>query len=320
MAAEAGPGWKPLGWNGVRLNVPAHWEVSRLGTSHLQLDDGSGPTLELKWQGLSRPVSPEHHLKRLSRRFRHAGGIEFRERAVPDEWRAALNRFTAEAFTWSEVRIRGEGVFLSCPICGTATVLQFSYRLESPSSPLAEEVLRSFRDHSDNGMVTWRLFGLHAEIPENLRLEGHHFSPGHYELRFARGRETLKLSRWGPADVILRGRDLRRWFFATRESGRPGSWIDPSEVEYRGEVALEGKSRPGSGPLSRLRALFSLGDRYRRLRIWYGVHDNQIMGVEMGGPRWPDEGLFEEICGHYEVVSGRELPDEEQRRPGAFPR
>jgi len=312
MAAAAGAGWKPLGWNGVRLNVPIHWEVSHLGAFHLQLDDGSGPTLELKWQRLSRPVSPERHLKRLARRFRHAGGVEFRRRAVPDEWRAALKSFTVEGFTWREATIRREGVFLSCPICGTATLLQFCYRLESPSSRLAEEVLRSFRDHSDNGMVTWRLFGLHAEIPEDLRLEGHRFSPGHYELRFARGRETLRLNRWGPADVILRGRDLRRWFFAARGPGRSDSRIDPREVEYRGAAALEGESRPGSGPLSTLRALISRGERYRRLRIWHGVHDNQIMGVEMGGPRWPDAGLFEEICGHYEVVSGGELPDEER--------
>jgi len=311
MAAEAGSGWKPLGWNGVRLNVPAHWEVSHLGAFHLRLDDGSGPTLELKWQRLSRQVSPERHLKRLSRRFRRAGGVEFRERAVPEEWRAALNSFTVEAFTWSEAHIRGEGVFLSCPICGTATLLQFSYRLESPFPRLAEEVLRSFRDHSDNGIVTWRLFGLHAEIPEDLRLEGHRFSPGHYELRFARGRETLKLSRWGPADVILRGRDLRSWFLATREEGRSGSRINPREVEYRKQAALEGESRPGSGALSRVRALFSRGDCYGRLRIWHTGRDNQIMGVEMGGPRWPDEVLFEEVCGHYEVVSGRELPGEE---------
>jgi len=312
MAAEAGPAWKPLGWNGVRLNVPTHWEVSRLGASHLQLADGNGPTLELKWQRLSRPVSPEHHLKRLSRRFRHTGGVDLRERAVPDEWRAALDSFTAEAFTWTQGHIRGEGVLLSCPICGTATVLQFSYGLESPSTRLAEEVLRSFRDHSDNGVVTWRLFGLHAEIPEDLRLEGHRFSPGYYELRFARGRETLKLSRWGPADVILRGRDLRHWFFSTRDPGRADARIDPSEAEYRGNLALEGKSRPGAGAVSRLRALFFPKNRHRRLRIWYGASDNQIMGVEMGGPQWPDEGLFEEISGHYEVVSEREFPEEER--------
>ena len=311
MAAEAGPGWKQLGWNGVRLNVPAHWEVSHLGTFHLQLDDGSGPTLELKWRRISRQFSSECHLKRLSRQFRHTGGIEFRERAVSEEWRAALYRFTAKAFTWSDAHIRGEGVFLSCPICGTATLLQFSYRLESPSPRLATEVLRSFRDHSDNGMVTWRLFGLHAEIPEDLRLEGHRFSPGHYELRFAKGRETLKLSRWGPADVILRGRDLRCWLLATGDEGRSSFRINPREVEYRGEVALEVESRPGSGGLSRLRALFSRKDCYGRLRIWHGGRDNQIMGVEMGGPRWPDEVLFEEICGHYEVASGPELPGEE---------
>ena len=111
MAAEAGPGWKPVGWNGICLNVPVHWEVSHLGTLHLQLDDGSGPTLELKWRRLSRQFSLERHLKRLSRQFRHAGGVEFRERSsVPEEWRTALNSFTAKAFTWSDARTRGEGL------------------------------------------------------------------------------------------------------------------------------------------------------------------------------------------------------------------
>jgi hypothetical protein len=310
MAAEAGAGWKRLGWNGVCLNVPAHWEVSHLGAFHLQLDDGRGPTLELKW-GRSPQVPRDRHVKRLSRRFRRARGVDFRERAVPREWRAALNRFATEAFTWSEAGMRGEGVSLCCPICGTATLLQFAHRLQPPSRQLAEEVLRSFRDHSDSGLVTWRLFGLHAEIPEELRLEGHRFSPGHYELRFVKDRETLQLSRWGPADVILRGRDLRDWFVATREEGRAGSRITPRQVEYRGEAALEGEGRPGSGALSRLRAFLSRGQGYRRMRIWHRGRDNQIMGVEMAGRRWPDEVLFEEICDHYEVVSGRELPGEE---------
>jgi hypothetical protein len=75
-------------------------------------------------------------------------------------------------------------------------------------------------------------------------------------------------------------------------------------------VALEWERRPRAGALSRLGALFCRGGRYGRLRIWHDAHDNQIMAVEMSGPQWPDEGLFEEICGHYEVVSGRELPGE----------
>jgi hypothetical protein len=97
---------------------------------------------------------------------------------------------------------------------------------------------------------------------------------------------------------------------ATGDEGRSSFRINPREVEYRGEVALEVESRPGSRGLSRLRALFSRNDCYGRLRIWHGGRDNQIMGVEMGGPRWPDEVLFEEICGHYEVASWRELPGE----------
>jgi hypothetical protein len=312
MAAEAGPGWKPLGWNGVRLNVPAHWEVSLLGALHLQLDNGSGPTLELKWRRLSRQFFPERHLKRLARQFRHTEGVEFREHAVPEEWRAALTSLTAKAFTWSDTHTRGEGVLLCCAICGTTTLLQFFYRLESPVSSVAARVLRSFRDHSDNGMTTWRLFGLHAKVPQDLRLEEHRFSPGHYELRFAKGRRKLRLSRWGPADVILRGRDLRRWFLATQEGGRAAIRFNPREAEYRGGVALERETQFASGALSGLRALFSRGDCYGRLRVWHGAEENQIMAVEMmGGPRWPDQALFEEICGHYEVVSERELPGEE---------
>lgn len=306
--AEVGPGWKPLGWNGIRLNVPAHWEVSVLGTFHLQLDDGHSPTLELKWRRLSRGFSPEPHLKRVARHFCHRGEVEFRERPVPEEWRTALDSFTANAFTWGAVDARGEGALLGCPLCGTATLVQFYYRPESTEPRLAAEVLRSLRDHSDNGMVTWRVFGLHAEIPEDLRLEGHRFSPGHYELRFAKGRETLKLSRWGPADVILRGRDLRCWLLATGDEGRSGFRINPREVEYRGEVALEVESRPGSGGLSRLGTLFLRKGRCGRVRIWHRAHDNQIMGVEVRGPRLPDEARFEEICSNYEVVSDREIP------------
>jgi len=310
MAAEAGAGWKPMGWNGVRLNVPAHWETSVLGPFHLQLDDGAGPALELSWRRLSRGLSSEPHLKRLIRQFRHRPGVEFREGPVPREWREVLDSFSANAFAWSAADTRGEGALLSCPLCGTVTLVQFLSRLEPVEPRLAVEVLRSFRDHSENEMVTWALFGMHAEVPEGFRLEEHRFSPGYYELRFAQGGEKLTLRRWSPANVILRGRDLRSWFLATMVGNPLASRIFPREGGYRGHAALEGEKGPGSGGLSRVRAFFRRTDRYGRMRIWHRAHDNQIMGIEVCGPRLPDEARFEEICDHYRVVSGTELPGE----------
>ena len=45
-----------MAWNGISMRVPSQWEVSFLAKSYLQLDDGMGPVLELKWQQVKGSV------------------------------------------------------------------------------------------------------------------------------------------------------------------------------------------------------------------------------------------------------------------------
>ena len=302
MVPGAGKSWKPLAWNGVCLRVPPNWEVSSLAPRHLQVDDGEGPVLELKWRRLEGRFSHEVHLKRLARFSGPVARLTFEEKPLAEEWRQALHGFDVRGFAWQTSDIGGEGAIIFCPRCHTATLIQFYQRPGRDHMPLAVEILRSFRDHSENGLISWTLFGISAQIPERFQLVGRHFYPGHYELRFADRREELRLSRWSPADVLLREDDLRSWFTKVFKRVQPENLSSVRPLEFRGNPALEWRSRPAVGPAKRLWARVTGRKSHLWIRIWHLTNQNQIIGVEASSLQPIDEAFFQEICDNYEVV------------------
>ena len=151
--------WKRLAWNGIRLSVPANWEVTSLASSYLLLDDSESPVLELKWQQVKGRFSHEANLRRLARSSRVAPKVSLHKKSVPESWQWALAGFEVQAFSWTGSAIHGEGAVIYCPTCQTATLVQFYHTSGRIESLVSEQVLHSFRDHGDDGWIAWSLFG-----------------------------------------------------------------------------------------------------------------------------------------------------------------
>ena len=109
--------WKVLAWNGVSLCVPPHWEVNLLDTSYLQLEDGIGPVMELKWQQLRGKFSHEAHLRKLAKLSSVGSRVTFKETVLPEKWQQALGKFEAQSFEWHGPTASGEGAILYCRSC-----------------------------------------------------------------------------------------------------------------------------------------------------------------------------------------------------------
>jgi hypothetical protein len=294
--------WKTVAWNGISMRVPCQWEVSFLAKSYLQLDDGIGPVLELKWQQMKGAFSHQDHLKKLARHSRSVPGLKFQQTSLPKEWRQALSHFEAQCFEWQGGEINGKGVVLYCPSSQQASLLQFYQRRGLEVSKVHLDVLDSFRDRCEEDMVRWSLFGLNALMPNTLELLRYRFEPGHYQLEFKGRQWFVDLNRWGPADLLLKKSDLRDWF---EKRCKELDWCKLGNIRahiYDGRPALCGKTRDSNTLAVRLWARV-----FRKLpnvwvRIWHLSSQNQILGVAARSLKTLDEYLLEEICRNYDMA------------------
>jgi hypothetical protein len=294
--------WKTVAWNGISMRVPSQWEVSSLAKSYLQLDDGMGPVIELKWQQVRGVFSHQDHLKKLARHSRSVPGLSFQETSLPEEWRQALRHFETQSFEWQGGEISGKGVILYCPESQQASLLQFYQPRGLGDSRVHLGVLDSFRDQCEEDMVRWSLFGISALTPKSFELVRYRFEPGHYQLEFKDGQECVDLNRWGPADLLLRRDDLGHWFEKRCKDLDWCRWATVREHTYRGKPALYGKSRGSDNLASRLWARITRKFPNVWIRIWQLSSQNQILGVAARSLKFLDEHLLEEICRNYDMA------------------
>ena len=297
-------GWKTVAWNGISMEVPSQWEVTSLAKSYLQMEDGVGPVLELKWQQVRGVFSHQYHLKKLARHSRSVAGLRFRQTSLPEEWRQVLRHFEAECFQWQGGEINGKGVVLYCPASQQASLLQFYQQRDLEDAEVHLGVLDSFRDPCEwkHDMVRWSLFGLKALMPKSLELVRYRFQPGHYQLEFKDGQGCVDLARWGPADLLLKESDLHHWF---EKSCKELDWCKLTgirEDDYQGRPALYGKSRGSDSPAARLWARISRKLPNVWIRIWHLSSQNQILGVVARSLEPLDEHLLEKICRSYDMA------------------
>ena len=297
-------GWKTVAWNGISMQVPSQWEVNSLAKSYLQMDDGLGPVLELKWQQVRGVFSHQDHLKKLARHSRSVSGLSFQQTSLPEEWQQALRHFETKCFEWQGGETNGKGVVLYCPASQQASLLQFYQQRDLGGSEVHLGVLDSFRDQCEceQDMVRWSLFGLNALMPKSFELVRYRFVPGHYHLELKDGQECVDLKRWGPADLLLRESDLLHWF---KKSCKELDWYRLTgirEDNYHGRPALYGKSRGSASPAARLWARISRKLPNVWIRIWHLSSQNQILGVVARSFESLDEYLLEKICGNYDMA------------------
>ena len=294
--------WQTVAWNGISMRVPSQWEVSSLTKSYLQLDDGIGPVLELKWQQVKGVFSHQNHLKKLARHSRSVPELNFQQTSLPEEWRQALRHFDTQYFEWQGGEVNGRGVVLYCPASKQASLLQFYQQQGFKGSEVQLGVLDSFRDQCGQDMVRWSLFGLSALMPKSFELIRYRFEPGRYQLEFKGHQERLELNRWGPADLLMKKSDLRHWF---EKRCKELDWCRSAgilESNYDGRPALYGKSRGSNSLPVRLWARISRKLPQVWLRIWHLSSRNQILGVAARGLKPLDEYLLEEICRNYDMA------------------
>ena len=297
QASAAATAWREVAWNGIRLEVPGSWAVGRIGLRYLMLADEGLPALEVKWGRVRGRFSAKAQLRRLSSGRGRGLSRPPRLRAPAPEWSQALGPYEATAFAWHAPAVSATGVILHCQECRNATLIQLYHPESEKVDVLFGHILAGFQDHPRDGQVRWCLYDIRAVVPQTLTLVRYRLEAGAYALVFGAGRQTVTLYRWGPAAVLLAGRDLLQF---ARQSGvgpHPETvvrTVESTRVEWEAAPA-------GVGWLRRRLHLPGAG-AYQWGRFWHLEERNRILGIVASGVRPLDGVLLDRICQGYESL------------------
>ena len=194
--------------------------------------------------------------------------------------------------------MHGSGVVLFCPRCRNATLIQFYHRGVDIPTRISRRILASFKDHRQDGQVVWSVFDFHAVTPDTFRLIKYRFEPGKFELSLVFSGQNIILYRWGPAEILLSGRNLKE--FATAmvrlpEETAPAGAMEDSDM-------LEWKTAPLHTGWSRLWRRFRGKAEFQWFRIWHERGKNRILGVKFEGKRPSPPDFLERIAAGYETL------------------
>lgn len=295
----ASSSWQQLGWDTIRLSVPAEWEIARIGSRDILLTDGQSPRLELKWGRVNGAFSHTRQLKRLIAGSRASGGITLRPRSLPPDWESVLDRFQASSFSWEDVALVGHGLLLFCPRCRQASLLQFVHRKGSPrETHLEQRVLASFRDHADVAGNLLRVYDIRALLPGDYRLHRFRLDAGSFHVNYRNHQSSVTLYRWGLATMRLRQESLAQFGQASVPIPHPAACIQRQSpypvVQWRFAAATR-----GARLLSRLRRI----PPCQTVTLWQLPDQDRILGVAASGKTSADIDRADTIAATYEIIS-----------------
>ena len=277
--------------------MPANWDVVQIGAHHLILEDETGPVMEVKWGAVKGKFSHRSHLRRLAALQSRRNQISVAEWILPPHWEAALTDFEVGGFLWQSPAASGRGAILFCPVCRTATLIQFFGESSIDREKVFLKILRSLRDHSQDGWLPWSIFDIRAKLPQSLQLQRFRFEAGKFELAFTAGRDKIYLHRWAPAAALLAGRDLIAFAGSIPEFARG----TPRPTTLKNCEAVEWEERPANNWWRRL-------DRFKQkpsfffFCMWYLEEQNRILGLRAEGKSPLDVQLARQIHEYYESL------------------
>lgn len=288
----------PIAWNGISLSVPDVWQLVRIDSRHLVFEENGAAIMELKWNQIRGRFSAKSHLKRLTAAHGKRNKVDLEPKPLPAEWSKALEGFQVDGFEWNSRDTSGRGAVLYCPVCRTATLIQFFKRDSLLSLNRFVGVLGSYRDHRDDGLTVWSVFDIRAVLPRVYLLTEHIFKPGNFSMAFMNKSRSLNLFRWAPAAALLGDQSLG--VFASAVIGLAADQFTSGTVNgYPATRWHIGTKTRKPWPLGRTGGTTP----YRQGGIWLIEDHNRILGVSLTDRRPITGDQLSEICASYEIVA-----------------
>jgi hypothetical protein len=285
-------GWIETAWNGLSLDHPASWEITRLERDQIQWSDGARAALEIRWAHQRGRYDAERTFTRFVRRARRKGLPCPEPWPVPQSWRDALSRFCVRGFSWRPSEA-GWGLLIYCPHCRRQSLMQIHPDL-TKTPQLLPPLLASLDDHTLGTETPLALFGIRARLPESARLIRFRFEAGRYRLNWRSRGLHIGLHRWAPAGVVLDRQSLAV-FTAGQFQMQP---VLLTTTRQNGFEAVDARVAPSR----RLPRFFRFFLSQRLVRTWHVPAQNTLLGVEVRGRGGGElRTLFNRLADAYET-------------------
>jgi hypothetical protein len=299
-----------IGWQGISARVPAEWTLAGVGgdrrQGYLRVDYEGMPRLQVKWarRHIDLEKKRAEYVKRLTvGRRRRPTGVEVTTDVRVVSKRAKPGKDIV-SYGWRGAHC-GVGLLWNCEVCGRAVIAQVGWPIAEEGRETGQNVLESLDDHGIGGWETWGVEGLAFLTPQEYELEGWRRMTRYLELRLLRGREKLKVARWGMVPLVLKERSVQAWYEEANLRRRDVSWVSEEEqIKGHDGVAATGQRRRLAGGMRTglARALRRSPAVEFEARAWHCPESNRLYLVEAlyGGEGEALHGAVESIMCHEE--------------------
>ncbi|MBC7287847.1 MAG: hypothetical protein H5T86_07345, partial [Armatimonadetes bacterium] len=272
-----------FGARAARLN-PASLSGS-YEEGYFRLDGPDQPRLEVKWATSRGFVDIDNVVERyLKSVTRGREGSKVHTDAKPKlSVKMPKERSSFRFFHW-----RGDhdawGAAWYCRTCGRTIIAQVLAPRSENGQLLAETVIDTLADHPAGPWTVWALYELRCEVPGDYRLARERLMTGLLELKFELGRSSLRIARWGLADVALRGTTLERWLREKNQKEWRSFSVQTAPASVHGHSAVAVSGVPAVAPARMIGTTARLlGRKYPDNLLgaaWLCEPTNKILHVE----------------------------------------
>ncbi len=203
------------GWEGVTVEIPTTWSVvgffSEKKGGYLRVDSPIESVLEMKWSPRGKkPVdltkTVHTFIDKLKKPLlKKNKKLEF-QRDVKEEKDGAVE------FSWHIGERNGRGRIAVCPVCGRVVLLHIYYSKAECKAQTLNHILGSVRDHSEDGLLRYSLYGLDFCLPPGFKYKKPVLMSAYMSLAFIRGFETVVIESRNLAGSLIRNKSLEDWY------------------------------------------------------------------------------------------------------------
>ncbi len=305
--------WQVLAWQGFEVEVPAEWELSKANRDkkdgHITAHDEEGrPRLAIQWKVPKREVDLEKTLSDYEKRVgkQYKGDVTINDEAGLVSKRK-LGKKQLKTYIVESEEETSYGALWYCQECGKAVQAQIIAYPGEHYRPVAERVLASVKDHSNDGWARFATYGIDFHIPAEYDLSEAKLLSAMLSFKFDYKEEKLAIHRWGLASMMLERGDVPSLVWGTlvlkqKEYTAP---VDPLELEFHGHPAYMWVGHP-SGLLAKGKAKLFTSLRLSKSRVyvvfaWHCPQSNRIFAIEgtlQGDHRGQPRAVAETIICH----------------------
>jgi len=265
---------KKFAWNSISLRLPMSWEIDSLDKDHVIIGEDTQPRMEIKWTDSPEKFTLEKYLKNFIAQIQKKIKIKIYERPAPGSFKQTNQDLEFFFFSWESASSSGRGSLIFCSHCKKLSLIRF-FSKSKTFDALQKSILLSYKDHSNDDHIYWRVFGLHFSTPHRFNMTDYSFKPGCYILNFDHKKTKLTIFSWGPASFLLSKTNLTT--FATQRLSQLQGFAKSGDCKY-GDC-FQWNYRQGILKNSHTLPFLNRYSRYIVFRICQEKTSNRIIGV-----------------------------------------